>query len=191
MYSLGGGVECWSVRCEPEPLEIFLTHRQALVGFAAGILKSDLWAEDVVQDAYVRLSNRYVQSERFHNGDRPEIKDVVRYIFRIVRNLSLDRLRQLRSERNSAKTLEFVDVSSALLPNPEEDVLLAQMQEPLREALAELSERSRLALEMRYLQDCSLREIAVTLGISVARTDQIVRAALLQCARRLADAVTL
>ncbi len=183
MYSLGGGVECWSVRCEPEPLDIFLTHRQALVAFAAGILKSDLWAEDVVQDAYVRLSNRCAESEFF----RPEIKDVVSYIFRVVRNLSLDRLRQLRSERNGTKTLEFVVVPSALPRSPEDDILLAQMQEPLREALAELSERSRLALEMRYLQDRSLREIAVALGISVARTDQIVRAALLQCARRLAD----
>ena len=55
----------------------------------------------------------------------------------------------------------------------------------LRAAMAELPERTRIALEMHRLGGCKLREIAERLGISESMAHVLVKDGIKHCQRRM------
>ena len=74
---------------EDGKLRLYLAHRAALIDTAAPIVGCRSRAEDVVQDAYLKLDD-----------DTPGIRNPLSYMFRLVRNLAIDRARRL-SDRKS------------------------------------------------------------------------------------------
>ncbi len=70
-------------------------------------------------------------------------------------------------------------------PSPEAEVLHRPQLDIVRAALAELPERTRIALEMHRLEGCKLREIAEHLGISIALAHALIAEGAAHCQRRL------
>jgi RNA polymerase sigma-70 factor (ECF subfamily) len=68
----------------------FIAYRAALIKVATPIVGCRMHAEDVVQEAFLRLTDRV-------NSANP-IRHPVAFIFQVVRHLALDRSRQLRLE---------------------------------------------------------------------------------------------
>ncbi|SDH87073.1 RNA polymerase sigma-70 factor, ECF subfamily [Pseudomonas flavescens] len=160
-----------------EKLDIFLSCRRALVNYAAQITRDRDRAEDVVQEAYLRL----------HPLQRPELQAIeqpVAYLYRIVRNLALDmRLSEAREQRRHAMPPDWL--LPTLVAGPEEACLHSDELEQLSSALADLPEQSRRALEMHRLGGKTLAQIAEQLGVSLATAHRLVRDALVRLARAL------
>jgi RNA polymerase sigma-70 factor (ECF subfamily) len=76
---------------------------------------------------------------------------------------------QLRKRRTRAEVEDGELEIEALendAPTPQEAVLAIENRENLRRALADLDDRSRLAIVLRYYTDMSYEDIGTALGIS-------------------------
>ena len=166
------------MRQDRKMLALYMAHRGALVNYANGIIGSREHAEDIVQEAYLRF-------DAGHAGRL--IDEPVGYLYRIVRNLALDGRRyRLRESRHIAPASETaIDTAVEQRPSPEEQLLARKELDLLAEALAELPERTRIALEMHRFGGCKLKDIAAHLNISVTLAHDLVFQGVEHCRRRL------
>jgi len=157
-------------------LGLFVANRRALVGAAARIVGSRDEAEDVVQDAFLRLRTM---------TDEPSIRSRLSYLFQIVRNLAIDTYRRQSLEQKwMAPEDEGVNAPSpATLP----DIIVRDRQAlcALMGALAELPERTQRAFEMCRVQGMAQKDIASELGVSPTLVNFMVRDACIHCRARL------
>lgn len=157
---------------------IFMRHRAALVEYAAPIVGCPSRAEDVVQEAFLRF--RKAATEKV-------LDEPVGYLYRIVRNLALDRRRTLNVESRHVSGGMDAEIEQLAkdTPSPEDEAISRQELGRVAQALAELPERTRIAVEMHRFGGCTLREIADHLGISVSMAHNLVVAGVRHCLRRL------
>ncbi|MBP5856543.1 sigma-70 family RNA polymerase sigma factor [Marivibrio halodurans] len=164
---------------DTEILALYTAHRSALVEYASGITGNRAHAEDLVQEAWVRM-------DRAARKEPP--KEPLRYLYRIVRNLAFDGRRSLARER---QVISGEDVAGAAArgaspdPSPEAVALYKAEFERLVAAMDELPERTRIALEMHRIGGCKLREIAAFLDISLPMAHVLVAQGVEHCKRRL------
>jgi RNA polymerase sigma factor (sigma-70 family) len=162
-------------------LELFLTHRAALVQCAARHVGSRAWAEDVVQEAYLRFAAATEASTTCI--DRP-----LGYLRRIVRNLALDWGQHLYPERrqySDASPSRPAERGARGLSLPEVQALRREELRLVAHALAELPKRTQRAFELRHFDELTLDEIRLTLGISTSLAHKLVQSARSHCAARL------
>ncbi len=160
-------------------LSLFAANRGSLVDYASGIVGNRAQAEDLVQEAWLRVD----EAARRRRLDEP-----LRYLFRIVRNLALDGRRRMARERRVVVAddtgAEAVTTATADA-TPESVTLYKDELQRVMAAMAELPERTRIALEMHRLGGCKLREIAAFLDISVALAHVLVVEGVEHCKRRV------
>ncbi|WP_421999261.1 sigma-70 family RNA polymerase sigma factor [Reyranella sp.] len=159
-------------------LRLYLDHRVKLVEYANGIVRDPGRAEDVVQEAFLRFK-----------GATPErlLDEPVGYLYRIVRNLALDRRRRSLLEKRyfqdgAERIAEAVPEGR---PSPEQELIDRQTLRRVFDALEALPERTRIALEMHRFGGCTLKEIAEHLGISVSMAQVLVAEGVRHCMRSL------
>ncbi|MPY68778.1 MAG: sigma-70 family RNA polymerase sigma factor [Alphaproteobacteria bacterium] len=163
---------------ERNRLTLYMAHRGELVRYASGIVGDAARAEEVVQEAWLRFGAE---------AKGQLLEEPVGYLYRVVRNLAIDCYRQRMRERryvepgNSYAGRDPADD----LPSPETVAVARDELRLLREAMAELPERTRIALEMRRFGGYKLREIADRLGISVTSVHDIVVEGIDYCRRRV------
>jgi len=160
-------------------LRFFVTHRRALLDYASSITGSHAEAEDLVQEAWLRFDNACRQ--RF-------LEDPLGYLYRIVRNLAFDGKRRTAREAQLIGPADYgsvAEVSADASPSPEMIALYKQEYRLVMEAMAELPERTRIALEMYRFGGCKLREIADYLDISISLAHALVSDGVQHCKRRL------
>lgn len=162
---------------ETATLSFYGTHRKVLVDYAYRITGSRALAEDVVQEAWIRLH----EAEK-----RDRVHEPLRYIYRIVRNLSVDVLRRYAREgTNTGIDMDFATRTVADdAPTPERIAIDREDIRRVAAALDELPERQRVAVEMYRLGDYKLREIAEHLGVSVSLVHYLIAEAMAHCDRR-------
>ena len=93
-----------------DKLELYLSHRTALVDYSAPIVGCRAQAEEVVQEAWLRFCG---QADSAAQPSNP-----VGYLYRIVRNLSFDLLRRSTLENrhpDGADLLNELPSSTCLL----------------------------------------------------------------------------
>ncbi|MFZ5780449.1 MAG: sigma-70 family RNA polymerase sigma factor [Pseudomonadota bacterium] len=163
----------------PDPsLALYVAYRDDLVDYASRLLHQDRSkAEDVVQEAWMRLSARHRQDA--------EILNPLHYMYAIVRNLALDTLTRKTRETVADTALAPYDTIPHEEPSAEDVVFHRDRLRLLADAIAELPERTQIAFRMYRLEEKTLQVIADHLGISVARTFQLVRDAGAHATRRL------
>ena len=111
-------------------------------------------AEDIVQDAFVRLFSRF---QELRNPVAFET-----YLRRTVVNLSRDRFRRMRLERDyvarqGGSTSSATGISSQI-----------EGREMIRHALEKLTHRQRVVLVLRFYTDLSEQQTAEVMQCSVA-----------------------
>ena len=156
-------------------LGLFMMHRGALVNYANGIVGDPAHAEDVVQEAWLRYSAA---------GPGWRLEQPVGYLYRIVRNLALDRRRRLNLEDRHTAGQAEADIADRA-PSPEDEAIARQELQRVIAAMAELPERTRIALEMHRFGGCTLRDIARHLGVSVSMAQVLVVQGIKHCQRAL------
>jgi RNA polymerase sigma-70 factor (ECF subfamily) len=130
-------------------------HLARNLGFAHRLTGSGHEAEDVVQEAFLRV---WKTAGRW----RPGGAKFTTWFYRVVMNLCIDRRRRARSAPLDAAG-ELVDPAAGA----EEQVRQAQRAQVVAGALTRLPERQRAAIALCYYQELSNREAADVLGVSV------------------------
>lgn len=164
------------MRHDTDILALYLAHRRELVNYASGIVGNRAQAEDLVQEAWLRFGTM---------AQGRLLEEPIGYLYRIVRNLAFDdRRRLIREEKVIAPHGVSVAAEAADgLPSPEAQTAARDELRRLREAMAILPERTRIALEMRRFGGCKLKEIAAHLGISITVAHDIVAEGIAHCRR--------
>lgn len=157
------------------PLSLYLAHRRELVNYASAIMGDRARAEDVVQEAWLRFGNAIAAGT---------VEEPVGFLFRVVRNLAIDGHR--RNAREQKVVQPGLPVARAdNYPSPEAEATSREELRLLLEALDELPERTRLALEMRRFGGMKLKDIAARLGVSVTSAHEMIARAIAHCRDRV------
>lgn len=132
-----------------------------ILGFATRMLNDHAEAEDVAQEAMLRLwkiSNDWRQGEA----------KVTTWLYRVVSNLCTDRLRRRRG-------VGLDTISEPLDDTPEVQAKMVQVQRQaaLQNALLTLPDRQRQAVILRHIEGFANPDIAKVMGLSVEAVESL------------------
>jgi RNA polymerase sigma factor (sigma-70 family) len=136
----------------PSMATVFEAEEGPLLRFAHGMIKRREVAEDLVQDAFLKLHKHWEQVEN-HRA----------WLFRCVRNLALNHIRDHRREVSE----EAGRGAAAKTPGPDDAVGRMEAAGTLRMLVAELPEKDRELVVLKYEEDLKYREISERTGLSV------------------------
>jgi RNA polymerase sigma-70 factor (ECF subfamily) len=124
---------------------------------AVKMLKSEFWAEEIIQDVFMQL---WANRERLTDIESPAA-----YLFRITANRCLDRIRHQNQETKAQYLLNQVlpDEPGSLQQNSYDIRLI---ERTINEAVQQLPEKGRQVFELQRTGNFSYQEIADQLGIS-------------------------
>jgi RNA polymerase sigma factor (sigma-70 family) len=161
-----GGLAVAVHRCDPGAFERLIQRfERPLFTYADGILQNAFDAQEVVQDALMRahkaLTRQYDEERCRQLALRP-------WLFRTVRNLSLNKRRSKRSTLeqplesfDDGRLGPFVHLEGSELERKEEIELL-------KRAMSLLPVDARELIVLRFMEEMSYAEIAKTVGASEA-----------------------
>ena len=148
------------------------------LGYAARILSDRAEAEDVAQEAMLRL---WRVAPQWRQGEAR----VSTWLYRVVTNLCTDRLRA-RQRRGTQGGAEEMDAVADGGPGVEARMMGADRMAALDEALAALPERQRMAVVLRHIEEMTNPEIAAVMEIGVEAVESLVARGKRALAARLA-----
>jgi RNA polymerase sigma-70 factor (ECF subfamily) len=138
---------------------------QRLFRIARSVVRDDVEAEDVLQEAYVRA---FAAIGRFRGE-----AGIATWLTRITLNEARGRLRRRRTmvdideieaaQAGRGQVVAFPAASMAA--DPEADAARAQMRRLLESAVDELPEAFRTVFIMREVEECSIEETAANLNL--------------------------
>jgi RNA polymerase sigma-70 factor (ECF subfamily) len=121
---------------------------------ALGILRDEQEAQDATQESFVlaiRNIHRYDRARPFYP-----------WLYRIVRNHCIDRIRRRREYATDPATFTLPDTD----PKPDANLLQRETQTAVRVGIAKLSAAHQEILFLRHFQELSYPEIADALDIA-------------------------
>ncbi|MEI2687070.1 MAG: RNA polymerase sigma factor [Cypionkella sp.] len=135
-----------------------------VLGYATRVLGNRTEAEDVAQEAMLRLW-------QVAPAWRQDEAKVSTWLYRVVANLCTDRLRQGRRRR--ADALDEVPELSDPSPGAERALMARDRMAALQAGLDSLPERQRQAVVLRHIEGLNNPEIAVILEIGVEAVESL------------------
>lgn len=135
--------------------ELIDLHWEGLVRYAALLTRSLDEGEDVAQSVFVQVWE--ARAEWTCSGSPAG------YLFRIARNLSVNRVRRATVRKKSAPELARRWVCP---PSPLDCTALSEFEAALEEAVSELPERRRMAFELVRFQGLSLDDAGAAMGVA-------------------------
>lgn len=161
----------------PESIEeLFTALESPLLAYALRLLGEREPAEDVVQDAFMKLHAQFT-----------DVREPRRWLFRTVHNLALNH----RREASKVVPLpQFDSGEEAPQPAPDlapdEAAARAEGIGLVRTSLGALDERSRQVVRLKFDENLSYQEISARTGLSVGHVGYVLHHALKQIAGELA-----
>jgi RNA polymerase sigma factor (sigma-70 family) len=165
-----------------EPIEaLFEALESPLLAYALRLLDDMAMAEDIVQDAFLKLHARFEQ-----------VRQPRHWLYRTVHNQALNL-------RRSARKVVPLDASGdpAVPPRPEPpdplplpDAQIARLENIglVRLCLGSLDDRSRELLHLKFNEDLSYKEISARTGLTVGNVGYLLHHALKAVGAELAKA---
>lgn len=152
---------------------LFIMNRTQLRRAAYKILGDWERSEDVVQDAYIKVTELSLLAQ--------QVRQPLAYLYQIVRNLAIDQYR-----RNAFETALFgTDEEGLLVPvssgTPETQAMNCQSLMLIAEALAKLPERTKRVFELYRIDGYTHRMIAEELKISTSLANILIHEATDHC----------
>jgi RNA polymerase sigma factor (sigma-70 family) len=155
--SASAGLKVWTVA---ELGAFYTEHRSELVAHASRILKDSARAEEVIQDALIKVMLAAPELE--------SAKHALGYMHRTIENLCIDIFR-IEGRRPNLVVLDdaSAELESTWVDNKDHADVIAAAEDAaiVRQALAMLSPAERAALVMWEMEGRSTEEIAAELGI--------------------------
>jgi RNA polymerase sigma-70 factor, ECF subfamily len=139
-------------------------HQNAVIGTVAKMLGNASESEDIAQQVFLRI---WRNAKRY----RPDAKFTT-YLYTITRNLVFNETRR-KSRKKEVSSDEREENSNQLIEaspdrQPDAELLQAELQQAVDDAIASLPETQRMAVVLRRYEQLSYEEIADVLGLSVS-----------------------
>ncbi|MFZ5875586.1 MAG: RNA polymerase sigma factor [Nitrospirota bacterium] len=154
------------------------TYYQELAAFVRRKVGCRALAEDILQEAYLRLAAANVSM----SIDNPRA-----YLYRAVGNLATDRVRQDQARARYVTGEPLPEHVMDRRPDPERALDARQRLAMLTRAVEDLPPRCREVFVLRHFDELSQDEIAQRLGISVNMVQKHLRKGLEHCAACLKE----
>ncbi|MFS3128861.1 SigE family RNA polymerase sigma factor [Nocardioides sp. Bht2] len=146
----------WSWDADTAVSELYAAHWRSLVRLAVLLVRDQGTAEEVVQDAFVAMHGRWNRLR--------EPEKALAYLRQSVVNRSRSVLRHRKVV--DRHLLREAQSGEPVAPSAEHPTLQAETRDRVIAALAELPQRQREVLVLRYYLDLSEAQIADALGVS-------------------------
>lgn len=143
---------------------LVMRHQGPVSAFAYRILGNRTDAEEISQETFGRV---WTHAPRWNPDGKAKS-----WIYRIAHNLCIDRLRARRPTVDITEQ-EIEDNT----PTPEQALARKRAETDLRDAVALLPERQRIAVSLFHLKDMTANEAAETMEISVDALESLLRRA--------------
>jgi len=137
---------------KPSLREVFAAEESPLLRYAYGLVGQRETAEDLVQDAFVKLHAHW-----------DEVAHPRAWLFRCVRNLSLSHIRDHKRETPIGEDQEFQSTS----PDPEQTLGKLEAIGTLQLLVAELDDDDRALISLKYQEGLKYDQISQRTGLSV------------------------
>ena len=141
-----------SMEEKPSLRQVFDAEESPLLRYAYGLVGQRETAEDLVQDAFLKLH---------HHWD--EVTHPRAWLFRCIRNLALSHIRDHKRETPIEDGREF----QSQLPDPEQALGRLEAIGTLQLLVAELHEDDRALISLKYHDGLKYDQISQRTGISV------------------------
>jgi RNA polymerase sigma factor (sigma-70 family) len=158
----------------PESIEeLFAALESPLLSYALRLLGEREPAEDVVQEAFMKLHAQF-----------GEVREPRKWLFRAVHNMAMN---QRRAGAKVVAMPQFGDaeegVDSAALPD--EEIVRMEGIGLVRLSLGALDERTRALVKMKFEEELSYKQIAERTGLTVGHVGYLLHHALKNLASEL------
>lgn len=169
--------EDWSLRIRDSDrdacAEIFRVMHPALLRYAIRLTGREQTAEDIVQEAFIRLWRR---------RQRLDPSESLRgLLYATVRNLAFNEQRDTKRRQNLLTEMDQPDRS----PVPDATTGARMLQERMRAWINEMPPRRREAFQLSRFDGLSYSEIAAVMQLSVRTVERHIRLALAHLRKRL------
>ncbi|HKK17255.1 MAG TPA: sigma-70 family RNA polymerase sigma factor [Opitutales bacterium] len=147
-------------KAETGLVELFRALESPLLGFAYQMVKDEQLAQDIVQEAFIRLQTH------FH-----EVEHAKAWLYTTVRRMAIDQIRRNRkvvpfSSGDPDEDRPELDPADAA-PTPDEAADLHERTGLLRVCLERLASRERKLVQLKFVEELSYKEIAAKMGMTV------------------------
>lgn len=157
--------------------EIYNTHYRLLYSQAFSVLRHSQDAEDVVQAAMLKLT------QKINTLRKLERNNLASYLVITIRNTAINLYRQNRGRAERQAALQPDIIPAGSITNPEVQALDRDAVETVKAAIRQLHQRERDAMMLRYVHGLTDGQVAEALGIQAVSA----RALLSRGRKRLKD----
>jgi RNA polymerase sigma factor (sigma-70 family) len=157
---------------------VFREHNQALIRFLRARLPSVQDAEEVAQEAYVRM---------LRLDETDTISHLQAYLFRIAANIAIDRNRQQKRKPDEEEGSKLWDVLPSSYPLPDDALHSTEKLARLQQIVAELPPKCRMAFMLYKFKELSYEEIATRMQLSESMIRKYVLKAIIFCRDKLEE----
>jgi RNA polymerase sigma factor (sigma-70 family) len=159
--------------------EVFTALESPLLGYALRLTGRPDAAEDLVQDAFMKLHEHF-----------DEVRDPRRWLYRTVHNQAINQLRragklvplEVPVEDGAPQPLDTADPQ----PLPDEQITRLESIGLVRLSLETLDDRSRELVRLKFNENLSYKEIGARTGLKIGHVGYLLHHALKAIAAELA-----
>ncbi|HON06971.1 MAG TPA: sigma-70 family RNA polymerase sigma factor [Verrucomicrobiota bacterium] len=162
---------------------MYLAYEPALLRYAKQLVKDDEKAQDIVQEAFMRL-----------HVNLNSVKQPKPYLYRTVHNISMNQIRndgkvvQFPSQVDGDNPSNGIDDAVDTQPLPDEQISKMEAVNLTRLCLKKLDERSQQLVRLKFEEGLSYKDISERTGLSVSNVGYILHNALKDVAAELKKA---
>jgi RNA polymerase sigma-70 factor (ECF subfamily) len=158
-------------------------YKRGIANFIGASVRPSADVADLTQETFLRA---YAHLGTFN----PELGKFSTWIYHIARNvvrtfLGKSLRRPPTTDLGEERTLESALPDPSLDADPALGVLRAEAEAEVRAALAELPERTRTVLALRYYDNMDYQTIAVTMGLSLGNVKTLIHRGKLALAQKM------
>ncbi len=174
---LGGDRECFAALVD--------RYKRGITNFISAGVRSPADVADLSQETFLRA---YAHLGTFN----PSLGRFSTWIYHIARNVVRTHLgkslrRPQAQDLGEDRTLENALPDTSRDADPAGGILRAEAESDVRAALAELPERTRTVLALRYYDNMEYQAIAQTMGLSLGNVKTLIHRGKLALAQKLRD----
>lgn len=146
---------------EASLVALFRALESPLLGFAYQMMKDEQLAQDIVQEAFLRLQSHLA-----------EVEQPKAWLYTTVRHMAIDQLRRNRKVVPFASNADGADCQEMdppdAAPTPDEHADTHERVGLLRVCLERLAPRERTLVQLKFVEELSYKEIAAKMGMTVS-----------------------
>jgi RNA polymerase sigma-70 factor, ECF subfamily len=167
--------------------ELYDRHSRLLFGLILRIVRDRGGAEDLLQEAFVRVWTRAETYDAQVGGPLP-------WIVRVARNCAIDHLRARRTRATvDAPAIDVAAIEAAApamdIQTPEATVLMSEQRQTLTDALVGLPTDQRQLIEAAFFEGYTHSELAHRFALPLGTVKTRIRAGMIAMRKRLEHAV--